>query len=78
MLNKIFSKELKWIIKVANKKRYVALLVFIQAILSVSGVGYALLLRSVIDNAVNGNRKGFVTSFALIVGLVVMQILLKR
>lgn len=77
MWNKIFSKELKWIFKVTNKKRYVGVLVLIQALLSVSGVVYALVLRSVIDSAVNGDRAGFFRAFGLVVGLVVTQILLR-
>ena len=59
MWNKILGKELKWLVKVANKKRYVGVLVLIQTLLSVSGVVYALLLRKVIDSAVASNRKGF-------------------
>lgn len=77
MLSKIFSKELKWIFKVANKKRYVGAMVLIQALLSVSGVVYALLLRRVIDAAVSGNKEGFINAFGLVVGLVVTQILLR-
>ena len=77
MLSKIFSKELKWILKVTNKKRYVGVMVFIQALLSVSGVVYALLLRRVIDAAVSGNKEGFINAFGLVVGLVVTQILLR-
>ena len=77
MWNKIFGKELKWIFKVANKKRYVGVLVLIQALLSVSGVVYALLLRQVIDAAVSGNKEGFINAFGLVVGLVVTQILLR-
>ena len=76
-LSKIFSKELKWILKVTNKKRYVGVMVFIQALLSVSGVVYALLLRRVIDAAVSGNKEGFINAFGLVVGLVVTQILLR-
>lgn len=77
MWNKIFGKELKWIFKVANKKRYVGVMVLIQALLSVSGVVYALLLRRVIDAAVSGNKEGFINAFGLVVGLVVTQILLR-
>lgn len=77
MWNKIFGKELKWIFKVANKKRYVGAMVLIQALLSVSGVVYALLLRRVIDAAVSGNKEGFINAFGLVVGLVVTQILLR-
>lgn len=77
MWNKIFSKELKWLCKVANKKRYVGVLVIIQTLLSVSGVAYALLLRKVIDSAVAKNKDGFVFWFILVVGLVIGQILFR-
>lgn len=77
MLNKIFGNELKWIIKITNKKRYVGILVLIQAILSISGVVYALLLREVIDSAVDKNKSQFWTFFGILAGLVVTQILLR-
>lgn len=77
MLDKIFGNELKWIIKVTDKKRYVGVLVLIQTILSISGVVYALLLREVIDAAVDKNKSDFLTFFGLLVGLVIAQILLR-
>ena len=77
MWNKIFSKELKWICKVTNKKRYVGVLIVIQALISVNGVVNALLLRKVIDVAVAGNRNGFVKAFAMVIGITVVQILLR-
>lgn len=77
MWNKIFGKELKWLCKVADKKRYVGVLVIIQALISLSGVAYALLLRRVIDEAANGNKAGFFNALGLVVSLVVAQILMR-
>ena len=77
MLDKIFGNELKWIIKVTDKKRYVGVLVLIQTILSISGVVYALLLREVIDSAVDKNKSQFWMFFGILAGLVVTQILLR-
>ena len=71
------NKEIKWLYDITNtKKRYIVILVFLQTILSVSGVIYALLLRNAIDEATAGNRDGFFLHVGLIVGVVIVQIAL--
>lgn len=78
MWNRIFSDEVKWLYKIINKKkRYVGVLIFIQTLLSVCGVIYALLLRNVIDEATLQNTKGFFFYLAMIIGLVCFQIALR-
>lgn len=69
---------LSWICSaVKGKKRFVAILTLIQAILGLSSSGYALLLSGVVDNAGAGNREGFVRCAVLMVVLVVVQFLLR-
>ncbi len=69
------KREIKWLYDITNtKKRYVVILVFLQTILSVSGVLYALLLRNAIDEATAGKRDGFFLHIGLIVGVVILQI----
>lgn len=78
MRSKFISKELKWLYKITDKKkRYVGVLIIIQTLLSVSGVIYALLLRGAIDEATKQNPKGFFFYLGAIIGLVVLQILLR-
>ena len=50
------------------------LLLVIQALLGLSSVWYAFLLRNIIDHAVNENRLEFHRSMAMIAGLVAVQI----
>ncbi len=71
------NKEVKWLYNITNtKKKYVVILVFLQTILSVSGVLYALLLRNAIDEATAGNREGFFLHIGFIVCVVIVQIAL--
>ena len=45
---------LKWIVKALNKRKWmIGLLTVIQSIMAISGIVFALLMRSVIDNAVS-------------------------
>lgn len=75
MWNRLLNKEVKWLYDITNtKKRYVAVLIFLQTFLSVSGVIYALLLRNAIDEAVAARSNGFFTYVALIIGIVILQI----
>lgn len=75
MWKKSANKEIKWLYAVAeNKKRYIVVLIWIQAILSVSSVVYALLLRGAIDKATEQNEDGFFFYLACIIGMVILQI----
>ena len=69
---------LKWLISVAKgKKRYVVLLTLVQVILGTSSMGYALFLSDLVNEAIAGNRSGFLRYAALLVGLVLLQFILR-
>ena len=69
---------LKWLSKVTGKHKFkVLILAVIQAVLGGSSVLYALLLRNTIDNAAEKNQSGFLFSLGAVVGLVLVQILLR-
>lgn len=72
------SNELKWLYEVTGKKKIgIVLLLVIQTILGVSSVCYALLLRNIIDHAVDKDRSGFFAFFGVLIGLVAVQITLR-
>ncbi len=74
-MKRLINDELKWLYQICkNKKRYVGVLIFIQTLLSVSGVVYALLLRSAIDGAVAKEKNTFFLYMGFIIGLVIVQI----
>lgn len=69
---------LAWLISVSKgKKRHVAMLTLVQMILGTSSMGYALFLSTLVNEAVAGNRDGFLQSAALLVGLVLLQFILR-
>lgn len=69
---------LAWITSVAKgNKRYVAALVSVQVILGVSTTGYALFLRGLVNEAMAGNRNGFLGYAVALVALVAAQFLLR-
>ncbi len=77
-MNKLISKETKWLYQIANKKkRYVGVLILIQTLLSICGVFYALLLRGAIDEAEHHNTEGFFLYFGCIIAFVAVQITLR-
>lgn len=70
---------LKWLSGVTGKHKFkVLILAVIQAVLGGSSVLYALLLRNTIDNAAEKNQSGFLLSLGAVVGLVLIQILLRN
>lgn len=78
MWKKILDKEVKWLYDITDtKKRYVVVLIMLQTLLSVSGVIYALLLRNAIDEAVAKNRDGFFLYVEIIIGVVILQIMIR-
>ncbi len=57
------NNALKWLWHVTGKKKlYVASLVLVQALYGGSGVLYALMLRNIVDSAVEKNRPAFLTN----------------
>ena len=72
------QSTLRWLSAISGTDRvWVAVLVLVQAILGITSVLYAFLLRSLIDQAVAGNRNGLIRSALLLVGLVLTQLLLR-
>lgn len=67
-----------WMSRVAGKaKGYIGALLLIQALLGISGVGYAMLLRELINAAVDGEERRFFGAAAFFGGLVALQIALR-
>lgn len=71
------KNTLQWLSIVAGKtKLLVGVLVAIQAVLSVSSIAFAFILRRIINMAVDGVQGGFWASLALLVGILLGQIML--
>lgn len=71
-------KTLIWIVKALNKRKWmVGLLTIIQSVMAISGIVFALLMRSVIDNAVLKDYAAFWRAVVALVILICLQILLR-
>ena len=71
------KNTLQWLSIVAGEtKLLVGVLVAIQAVLSVSSIAFAFVLRRIINMAVDGVQGGFWASLALLVGILLGQIML--
>ena len=69
---------LKWIIKALNKRKWmVGLLTIVQSIMAISGIVFALLMRSVIDHAVSKEYQEFWHSVTALAILICLQLLLR-
>ena len=67
---------LKWIVKALNKRKWmIGLLTVIQSIMAISGIVFALLMRSVIDNAVSKDYTAFWRAVIALALLICLQIL---
>ena len=68
-------KTFVWMWKgIAGKRYYIVFLLIISVLLGMSGGLLALLLRNLIDHAVEGERSGFVAAGTGLVLLVILQI----
>ena len=71
------KNTLQWLSIAAGKaKLLVGVLVAVQAVLSVSSIAFAFVLRRIINMAVQGASTGFRSSFVLLAGVIVAQIAL--
>ena len=71
------KNTLQWLsITVGKAKLLVGVLVAVQAVLSVSSIAFAFILRRIINMAVDGVQGGFWASLALLVGILLGQIVL--
>lgn len=72
------NKTLSWLFAVTGKKKiYVLFLIIIQMIHGGSGVLYALLLRNIVDSAVDKNTDGFIFNSLLVILLIIVQLSLR-
>ena len=72
------NTAVKWIVKTVGSANFlVVFLVALQAILSLSGVFYALVLRRIINSAVDGNRNAFFFFLVVLIGTLGLQILIR-
>lgn len=71
------KNTLQWISNVAGKaKLLVGVLVAVQAVLSVSSIAFAFILRRIINMAVQRASTGFRSAFVLLAGVIAAQIVL--
>lgn len=72
------NNAVKWLYSVTGKKKWNILwLMIVNALHGGSGVLYALLLRNIVDNAVDGDMSGFKLNVLLILLLVLAQIAMR-
>lgn len=71
------KNTLQWISNVAGKAKFlVGVLVAVQAVLSVSSIAFAFILRRIINMAVQGASTRFRSAFVLLAGVIAAQIVL--
>lgn len=69
---------LRWLIHTAGRtKLLILLLTLVQMLRGISSVGYAMLLRELVNAAVSGNRSGFWRAVAGFSALVIVQLALR-
>ncbi len=72
------NSTLKWLFTVPQRKKaYILILVLVQMLHGASGVLYALLLRNIVDSAVEHHKESFIFNIGLIIALVIAQIALR-
>lgn len=77
MKKKLSKSTLQYLKEVTgNKKRYFLILLVVQILQGVSGVCFALMLRSVIDSAVVHDKVLLIRNTVLFIGLILFQMVL--
>ena len=72
------SNSVKWLYTVTGRKKWnILCLMLVQAMNRASGVLYALILRNIVDNAVEGNKSGFWFNVMMILLLVLSQVIMR-
>ena len=72
------NNAIKWLYTVAGRKKWNILwLILVQALNGASGVLYALILRNIVDNAVEGDKSGFWFNVMMILLLVLFQVAMR-
>ena len=68
--------KLKWIYSVPGRSKfYIFLLMILQTASGAVGVFYALFMKDIVDNAVAGDKRGFICSIIRIVVLILINII---
>ena len=68
------NSTFRWLFRVPGRKKwYIAALIVLQSVSGITGVFYALLLRSIVDSAVAKDMSAFLRYVLLIVLLVLFQ-----
>ena len=76
MKKKLSKSTLQYLKEVTgNKKQYFLILIVVQILQGISGVCFALLLRSVIDSAVAHDGTGLLRNTILFIGLICLQMI---
>lgn len=76
MKKKLSKSTLQYLREVTgNKKKYFLILITVQILQGISGVCFALLLRTVIDSAVAHDGKLLIRNICLFIGLICLQML---
>lgn len=71
-------KTLKWIGHTLGKRQWlIVVMSVIQSVLAVTGILFALLMRQIIDNAVDGNKGDFYGAILALASVMLMQIALR-
>lgn len=71
-------KTIKWIVTAMNKRKWmVVMLAVIQSVMALSGIAFALLMRLVIDSAVDKDYMAFWQSVIALAVLICVQIILR-
>ena len=77
MKKKLSESTLQYLKEITgNKKQYFLILMVVQILQGISGVCFALLMRSVIDCAVKHDGRLLIQNIVLFVGLICLQVLL--
>ncbi|MDO5550875.1 MAG: ABC transporter ATP-binding protein [Lachnospiraceae bacterium] len=71
-------KTIKWINTTVGTARWLVVLLSLQkSLLALCGIGYALFMRRIIDDAASGNQAGFVRWAAVLGGVILLQLLIQ-
>ena len=71
-------KILSWISKTLGKRKWmIVLLSVLQSILAISGIFFALIMKEIIDYAVDGNRDGFIKAIIALALVILMQLTIR-
>ena len=72
------QKPVKWLFGMSKKQHVnMIVLIFLNAVFSVMSILFAFAIKGIVDGAVNKNEKQIITYSALIIGIVILQFVLR-